>query len=118
MPNLEKRRQLYYAVLTVPHKAREQIGKLRYVKSTGTGDKRQAQLIANQYVAGWKLLIQKALRDSEDTHLIRAMQWREELQKNLNDEHRDIVEGLLIDEAHSVAEKSGFPKAKEMYVMV
>lgn len=115
MPNLEKRRQLYYAVLTIPLKAREQIGKLRYVQSTGTGDKRQAQLIANQYVAGWRVLIQKALGEAEDTHLVRALQWREELQKSLEDEQREIVEGLLLGEAHSMVDKVGLTKAKEFY---
>lgn len=115
MPNLEKRRQLYYAILTIPSKAREQIGKLRYVQSTGTGDKRQAQLIANQYVAGWQVLIKRALGEAEDTHLTRAMQWREELQQTLTDEYRELVGGLIRDEAESMIDKVGLTKAKEFY---
>jgi len=114
MPHLEKRRQLYYAILTVPSEAREALGRLRFRKSTGTGDKRQAQIVANQYVAGWKILIEKA-KGSQDSVISRAIQWREELEKTVDDEKRDVLESLLLDDTHVLADKAGFAKAKEFY---
>jgi len=53
---LEKRRQLYYAVLTVPKTLQADLG-LRFVKSTSTGDRRRATIIASQLVAGLYLFI-------------------------------------------------------------
>jgi integrase len=60
MRHLEKRANLYYAVLTVPPDVREAIGKLRFVKSTQTDVKEQAGLRAAMLVAGWKAEIAKA----------------------------------------------------------
>ena len=43
------------------------------------------------------------------------MQWRQALDNSINEEQRDIVEGLLLDETHSIVNKAGFTKAKEFY---
>ena len=114
MPYLEKRRQLYYAVLTIPVKSRESLGKARYVKSTGTSDRRKAALIANQYVAGWKLLIEQA-GGSNSSQLVKAIQWREELEKAQSQDKRDSLQLGLLAKVEELDDNKGFNKAKEFY---
>lgn len=111
---LEIRRQLYYAILTVPTPARETLGKIRYVQSTGTSDKRQAQLIAHQYVAGWKLLIEQA-SGSQDLHLIKAIRWREEIEKSENQNQRSALKKRMLDEVKKIEKSNGYNNAKEVY---
>lgn len=55
MSHIEKRKDRYLAVLTIPEDLRHHFnGKIRHVKSTGTGDKNKAQAIAFRLVADWK----------------------------------------------------------------
>lgn len=55
MSHLEKRKDRYLAVLTIPEDLRHHFkGKIRHVKSTGTGDKNKAQAVAFRLVADWK----------------------------------------------------------------
>ena len=70
MKHTEKRANLFYAVLTVPHDVRHIVGKLRYIQSTRTGNRSEAALRAANLVAGWKLEIEAArgtLTDPRDT---------------------------------------------------
>ncbi|MDP1755605.1 MAG: hypothetical protein Q8K80_08770 [Methylotenera sp.] len=97
---LEKRRQLYYAVLTVPKALQPELG-LRFVKSTGTGDKRKACTIASQYVAGWKLLIEKA-KGNDTGFLAEAIRLGEDIKKAQDAEHRKDLEVVLIDHAERI----------------
>lgn len=61
MKYLEKRRNKWYAVLTIPQDVRHEFGgKMRFVKSTGTADQRKAQQVAYALVAGWKEQIEIA----------------------------------------------------------
>lgn len=60
MKHTEKRANLFYAVLTVPHDVRHILGKLRFVKSTGTADKAEAPLRVAFLVDGWRKEIAKA----------------------------------------------------------
>lgn len=54
MSHLEKRKDKYLAVLTIPHDLRHHFNKIRHVKSTGTGDKQKAQVVAYRLVSEWK----------------------------------------------------------------
>lgn len=54
MSHLEKRKDRWYAVLTIPEDLRPHYKKLRHVKSTGTADKHKAQAVAFRLVAEWK----------------------------------------------------------------
>ena len=114
MSYLEKRRQLYYAILTIPVKAREALGKRRYLKSTGTSDRRKAELIANQYVAGWKVLIHQA-EGSQDLQLAKAIQWRIEIEKTHSQDKSDALLLGLLAEAEKIKGDSGFADAKEFF---
>jgi integrase len=112
---LEKRRQLYYAVLTIPILARKTLDKSRFIKSTGSGDKRDAQHLANQYVAGWTVLIKNSLGSSESLRLLKAIQWREEIEKTESDIQRKSLEHLLMDETEVVSKQDGYLSAKMFY---
>lgn len=116
MPYLEKRRHTYDAVLTVPEDVREKFG-LRFRKSTGETDRRKAQQVANQYVAGWKLQIEQA-RGAKPSNLAIAIEWREEL-KNLIGLDRIIAldEGVT-SKAEEIAKKHGEAKGQEFVDIV
>lgn len=60
MKHAEKRANLWYAVLTVPPDVRPTIGKLRFVQSTKTGDKIEAESRVALFIAGWRAEIAKA----------------------------------------------------------
>lgn len=108
---LEKRRQLYYAVLTVPKSLQAELG-LRFVKSTGTGDRRKAAIIASQLVAGWKLQIEQA-KGNDTGFLADAIQYREDIEKAQDAEYREALEHVLIDHAERIEQTHGLPKAKQ-----
>lgn len=110
---LEKRRQLYYAVLTVPKALQPELG-LRFVKSTGTGDRRKAKDIASQLVAGWKLLIEQA-KGNDTGFLADAIQFRDDIEKAQDAEYREALEGVLIEHAERIEQTHGLPKAKQFY---
>lgn len=110
---LEKRRQLYYAVLTVP-KALQAVLGLRFVKSTGTGDKRRASIIASQLVAGWKLQIEQA-KGNDTGFLADAIQFRADIENELDAEHRDTLESVLLDRVSTLEQSQGFAQAKQFY---
>ncbi len=114
MSYLEKRRNLYYAVLTVPETLRETLGRLRFRKSTGTANKRDAEHIAAQYVSGWKHIITQT-EGKSDSVLLKAIRWREELERTHSAEHREAYEHILQDKAEEIAESQGLSKAQEFY---
>lgn len=60
MSHLEKRKDRYYATLPIPKDVREEFGKFKFFKTTGTGDKRKAQIEANRLVVGWQAEIEAA----------------------------------------------------------
>lgn len=114
MPNLEKRRQLWYALLTVPEDARKTLGRLRFRKSTGTSNRREAAVIAAQYVAGWKLLIKQA-RGDNNVHLNTAIRWRADIEKTSDALKKRALKNRLLDEVGKIEESTGFTNAKAVY---
>jgi integrase len=88
---LEKRRQLYYAVLTVPKALQPTLG-LRFVKSTATGDRRKAKLIASRLVAAWKLRIEDARGNDVRSETI---QFRADMAKAEEIEDRTLFKAVL-----------------------
>lgn len=110
---LEKRRQLYYAVLTVPKSLQSKLG-LRFVKSTGEGDRRRAATIASQLVAGWKLLIEQA-KGNDTGFLAEAIQFRDDIEKSQDAEYKEVLEDSLIDHVYDIEQAKGFTKAKQFY---
>lgn len=87
---------------------------LRFKKSTGTTDKRKAELIASQWVAGWKLQLEAA-RNSDTVHLAKAVQFRAEMQAQQDAERRRTLEEVLVEEAEKIADAHGLKRAAEFY---
>ncbi|MFM2434455.1 MAG: hypothetical protein RL063_434 [Pseudomonadota bacterium] len=114
--HLEKARNNWDAVLTVPKELRDVDGlpSLRFRKSTGTPDKRKATLIASQYVAGWRILIEQAR--GNDTGLIaEAIRFRKEIESAKDAEYRHTLESDLADRAYYIEDTQGLSTAKEFY---
>ena len=66
-PNhLELRYNTYYAVLYVPKDVRDVIGKVKFYKSTETGNLKLAQTIASVFVTKWKSEIDSARSKSDE----------------------------------------------------
>jgi integrase len=78
MPYLEKRRNLYYAVLTIPEDVREKLGKMRFVQSLGTPIKSVAEREAAPLIGKWKAMIAEA-RGNTDALTEEALRWQRHL---------------------------------------
>ena len=116
MPYLEQKRNLWYAVLTIPKDVREALGKLRFVISTGEGDKRDAQRIAYQYVAGWQLRIEQA-RGANTSPLSKAILYRQELEQLISENDKEVFLDILTDKAEDIENKHGLSTALEFYAL-
>jgi hypothetical protein len=57
--NIERRRNLWYAVLRVPADVREALGKSKLLKSLGTPDRRRAAVLAAPILADWRAMIRR-----------------------------------------------------------
>lgn len=83
MSHLERRFNRWYAVLTIPKDVRPGLSdKVRFVKSTGTADKRVAQARAYALVAEWKDQIARARgrTTGEGSFLEGALEYHQELE--------------------------------------
>ena len=60
MPYIERRRNLWYALLTIPEDVREKLGKLRFIQSLGTPDKTEATILAAPLIGKWKAMSREA----------------------------------------------------------
>jgi phosphoglycerate dehydrogenase-like enzyme len=78
MAYLERRRNLWYAVLTVPADVREKLGKLRFVQSLGTPLKNTAEREAAPLIAKLKAQIAEA-RGNADALTEEALRWQRHL---------------------------------------
>ena len=78
MSYLERRRNLWYAVLTIPEDARDALGKIRFVQSLGTPDKRKADQEKLPLIAKWKAMIAEA-RGEKDALTEEAKRWQRHL---------------------------------------
>ena len=66
MPNLVKRKGVYYAEVRVPPDVRNIIGKAVFRRSTGCRDKRNAELEAAPWVSEWWKLIKASRANPEE----------------------------------------------------
>lgn len=112
--HLEKRKNLYYAVLTIPAPLRETLGKIRFIQSTGEADRRKAKDIASQLVAGWRVQIEQA-RGQDVSGLVKAIQFREDVKRTRDSERRETLEHALLDHVERLSDTVGEDKAIEFY---
>lgn len=107
MARLEQRRRRYYAVRDIPKDLQKKVGKLRFLKSTGTSDRAKAQLIAASYDVVWLEQIDRAIngprvketREQADARIQRqAAFWRDRI-NNAAPSSRDLVIDQMKDAA-------------------
>ena len=72
--HLEKRNELWFAVLTIPKDCRAKLNnKIRFVQSLKTHSKKQAEILAPRYVSLWKSMIEGARGNSEA--ILKEAEW-------------------------------------------
>lgn len=116
MDHIELRRNIWYAVLTVPSDVRATLGKLRFVKSLRTPDRRAAIRLARPLVAAWKAQIMQARGETEALNGFaeEVLAWREQLAA-LSGEERSDIELVLSDHVERIEQAEGFEPAMRYY---
>jgi integrase len=113
MSHIERRANLWYAVLTIPIKAREHLGKAKFVKSLGTADKREAQRLAPPLVAKWKSQIRQA-GGEVGAIADEAQRWKDALSQATGHE-RETLESVLLADTEKKEAEDGYQAAKTFY---
>jgi integrase len=113
MSHIEQRRNLWYATLTVPLKARESVGKAKFIQSLGTPDKREAQRLAPPLIAKWQAIIRQS-QGAPNAVAEEAQRWTQALSQVTGHE-RETLEGVLLEDTEKRAGKEGHAAAKAFY---
>jgi len=113
MSYIEKRRNLWYAKLTIPLRVRDKLGKLRFFKSLGTPDKREAERLSAPLIAKWKAQIRQA-EGAPNAVADEAQRWRDALSQVTGLE-RETLEHVLLDDVGAREAKEGYEPAKAFY---
>lgn len=120
MSHLERRANRWYAVLTIPKEVRPKLGgKIRFVKSTGTTDKRVAQPRAYALVAEWKDQIAKAQGNDEPGEsffdgILEYRQQLEALRRSNEIDHYEALAGAIINKAEKLDDHGQPENAQRM----
>ncbi|WP_150306034.1 DUF6538 domain-containing protein [Pseudomonas saliphila] len=122
MSYLERRKNRWYALLTIPQDVRHHFGdKLRFIKSTGTGDKQMAQARAFAMVVEWKAEIEKARGQTTESAIQHyALEVRDELRRLQAADEFDLYEvisGIVADKAREL-DRLGRPAEAQALVGV
>jgi integrase len=110
-------------VLTIPKEVRPKLGgKIRFVKSTGTTDKRVAQPRAYALVAEWKDQIAKAQGNDEPGEsffdgVLEYRQQLDELRRNNELDHYEALAGAITDKAEKL-DHQGQPENAQLLASV
>lgn len=113
MSHIERRRNLWYAVLVVPADLREQLGKYKFIQSLRTSDKREAHALAAPVVAAWRAIIRRE-RGEGDALATEALRWRAALARMPTDNAGEIeaVQGVVIERAERIEGERDYKVAK------
>lgn len=123
MANLKLQGSMYHARLTIPKDVRSKFGnKTERWRTTGTGDKRKAQIIVAEMVAAWKREVYAA------RHGINIREWSKEWAKELRQANavpankkvpsdRQVIDDILIDQLEDMVQdrQITLPEAKAAY---
>src|SRR5690349_14396943 len=115
MSHIELCRNLYYATLKVPPHLKEKVGKSKFKKTLGTGDRRKAQELAKPVVALWKAQLRQ-LEGEVDAVQAEALRWREALAQTRKEQGHSVaveLEGLITSKAEDIEAAEGETAAKE-----
>lgn len=120
MSHLEKRANRWYAVLTIPSDTRPAFGgKIRFVKSTGTTDKRVAQARAYALVAEWKDQIARArgTEQEEGSFLEGVLEYRQQLsdlRRSGQIDQLEALESVITDKAERLDAEGRHDEAQRL----
>lgn len=112
--HIEPRRNLWYAVLVIPKKARPVLGKYKFIQSLHTADKREAKHRALALISKWRAEIKQALGQSGAVQS-EAIRWRESLAAVTDPHEREGLELVLSSKAEEMESKAGYTAAKTFY---
>lgn len=112
--NLEKRNGVWYATVLVPTDVRESLGMVRFKKSLGTSNEREAVRLGAPFIASWWAQIKQA-RGTTNAVVIEAQRWKRALEKAPDEETRETWELVLSDEIERIAEVKGHQAAKDFH---
>lgn len=102
--HVELRHNTYFAILVVPKDVRQQIGKSKFFKTTGTGDRKLAETRASAMILGWKAEINAARSQADDPVLKSAL----ELLALLQDKRTShLVKDAIDEEANRLRVENG-----------
>ncbi len=102
--HIERRRNLWYATLHIPAKLRPRLGRMKFIQSLGTADKRKAEYLAAPIIAGWKAQLRQTAGEPDGLHQ-EAMRWRHALgSMPEGSEERETLEAVLIGRAEQLEE--------------
>lgn len=110
--NLEKRNGIWYATVLVPTDAREALGRVRFKKSLGTSNEREAVRLGAPYIASWWAQIKQA-RGTTNAVVTEAQRWKRALEKAPDEDTRETWELVLSDEVERIAEAKGEQAAQD-----
>jgi len=103
---IEKRRRLYYALMTIPKSLRQATGKVRFVQSLQTADRATAERRATVLKLQWLTILDKARRGTGD-HLAKDAEWWRRAIKDAPDEQqRELLQDFLADEARERVDRA------------
>lgn len=108
MAFIERRRNLWYATLTIPEDLRPHYeGKRRFVKSLGTPDKKIAEILAAPLISKWKSEFLRLRGISNPLHK-EALEWLKELESKADDPYQVlIVEDFLRERTEKLEATKG-----------
>lgn len=112
--NLEKRNGVWYATVLVPTDAREALGRVRFKKSLGTSNEREAVRLGAPHIASWWAQIKQA-RGTTNAVVIEAQRWKRALEKAPDDDTRESWELVLSDEIERIADTRGTQAAQDFH---
>lgn len=110
--NLEKRNGVWYATVLVPKDVRETLGMVRFKKSLGTSNEREAVRLGAPFIASWWAQIKQA-RGTTNAVVIEAQRWKRALENAPDEQTRDSWELVLSDEVERIAEEKGEQAARD-----
>lgn len=103
MARLEQRRRLYYAVRDIPGAAQKRLGGRRFIKSTGTSDRREAEIVAASFDVVWLEKIRRAIygprapqtQEAQEARIAsQAAFWRDRIANALPGSREVIIEQM------------------------
>lgn len=110
--HVELRYNTYFAVLYVPKDVRHIIGKIKFYKSTETGNLKLAETRASAWVLGWKAQIANARASADDEIIRSALGLASEYKQQKNHLVKEIIKEVIDEETDKIKREQGNYKSE------